>query len=241
MNDRVRAVMAKEFAEYRRNKLIILTMGLLPVIFLVLPIITVITLPDDVPAAAVTAVAGQALLLFLLIPVILPTTVAAYTVIGEREQLTLEPVLATPATDGELLAGKALAATIPAVILAWSLFGVFLAVVGAVGSQPVQDEIFRFDRIFAQVVLAPPLATFAIELSMMISMRSTDIRVAQQLSGLSILPAVGALALFSFDVVEPSVGRYLAAAAVLAAVDLAVVRTLIRMFDRERILTRFGA
>ena len=127
---RLRAVMVKEFREYRRNRMIVLTMALFPLLFLVLPLLASLTLPDTASAGLVKGVVGQAMLMLLAVPLLLPTTVAAYTVIGEREQGTLEPVLTTPVTDRELLLGKAMAATVPALVLSWILFGVYVALFG---------------------------------------------------------------------------------------------------------------
>ncbi len=240
MNARIAAIMRKEFREYRRNKLVIITMAVLPVVFLVLPTITVLTVSDALPEAAAKAIVGQATLFFLLVPLILPTTIAAYTVIGEREQGTLEPVLTTPATDREILVGKALAATIPAVALAWLLFTAFALIV-RIGAPRVIVELFwRPQQFAAQLLLTPTLAVFAIWVGMAISARSTDIRVAQQLAGLATLPSIGGVALVSFGIITPSVPIYVLIAVVIGVIDLGGWRLTERMFDRERLLTRYS-
>ena len=126
-------------------------------------------------------------------------------------------------------------------VLAWLLYGVFVGVAALWAEQVVRDEVLRLDQLVAQLALTPVLAVFAIEVGMAISARSTDIRVAQQLSGLAMLPIFALIALFSFGVIEPSVSRYLVGAAVLAAVDRLGWRVVTGMFDRERVLTRAGA
>ena len=241
MKPRVRAVWGKELTEYRRNKLIVFTMAGLPLIFVIFIALMTFLLPERTPPQLLTTVTGQALLMFLLIPVILPTTVASYAVIGEREQGTLEPVLTTPATDRELLVGKALAATVPAVALAWGLYAAYGVAAAFIAPRPVIDRILSPDQIVAQIALAPTLALFGVIVGMLMSARTTDVRVAQQLSGLAILPVMGLLALVVFGPVRTSVAVYLGGAALLLAVDLAGWRLLERTFDRERLLTRFGA
>jgi ABC-2 type transport system permease protein len=47
---------------------------------------------------------------------LLPTGIASYSLVGEKVQKSLEPLLATPTTDEEILAGKAVAAFIPVII-----------------------------------------------------------------------------------------------------------------------------
>ena len=235
---RVRAVVTKEFREYRRNRMIVLTMGIFPILFLVLPLIPSVTLPETASDALVAGIVGQAMLMLLIVPLMIPTTIAAYSVIGEREQGTLEPVLSTPVTDRELLAGKAMAATVPAVLLAWLLFAVYVSTVRLAAPDAVVDAVWQTGWFAAQAVLAPLLGGFAIIVGMALSARSTDIRVAQQLGGLVTLPVVGGLAAVSYGAVTPSVPFFLSAGAVVAAVDLLGWRGLTRVFDRERLLTR---
>jgi ABC-type Na+ efflux pump permease subunit len=107
---RVRAVALKEFREFRRNRFIVVTMVVLPLIFLAVPLLNVFRLSASASISAVHATVGSALLIMLLVPVIVPATIAAYSVVGEREQGTLEPPLTTPIRREELLLGKAAAA-----------------------------------------------------------------------------------------------------------------------------------
>jgi len=90
---RVRAIFAKELREYRRNGSIVVAMAVIPAIFLIQPLIQVFA----VPASASTQLRHEDSLLYLLaIPAIVPALVAAYAVVGERQQGTLEPALTTP-------------------------------------------------------------------------------------------------------------------------------------------------
>jgi hypothetical protein len=104
----------------------------------------------------------------------------------------------------------------------------------------VVDLIWQPNQFVAQLVMDPLLALGAIIVGMMISVRSSDIRVAQQLSGLAMLPVFAAASLTAFRIVEPSVILFVGAALVLGAADFAGWRILTGMFDRERLLTRYG-
>src|SRR5512144_1180769 len=101
---RVAAIQRKELAEFRRNRSLILGMAIVPLVFCVQPLVQILTLD---PAAAVSLRHQHALLYLLGIPALVPAFVAAYSVVGEREQGTLEPVLTTPIRRKELLLGKA--------------------------------------------------------------------------------------------------------------------------------------
>jgi ABC-type Na+ efflux pump permease subunit len=240
VNPRVQAVVRKELREFRRNKFVIGTMVVLPVMFLVLPMGSLLSIKAGSPAAVVKSAVGGQLLTILLLPLILPTVIAGYAVIGERDQGTLEPVLTTPVRPRELLLAKALAAVVPTVSIAYLLFATFVIVVRVWAAPQVVDLVWQSSQFVAVVLFAPLLATFSIWVGIACSVRSNDVRVAQQLAGLAMLPMIGLLALFTFQVVTPSVPVAVAGAALLVALDLAAWRMVSAMFDRERLLTRYG-
>jgi hypothetical protein len=100
---RVRAIFRKELREYRRNGFIVVTMAVIPLIFLIQPLVVVFALP----ASSAAELSHEHLLLYMLgIPAIVPASVAAYAVVGERQQGTLEPVLTTPILREEFLFGQ---------------------------------------------------------------------------------------------------------------------------------------
>jgi ABC-type transport system involved in multi-copper enzyme maturation permease subunit len=90
------------------------------------------------------------------------SAIAAYAIVGEREQGTLEPVLTTPVRREEFLLGKALAALIPTIAISYAMYGIFLGVVAAFAHQNVASEIFQAPRILAQLLFTPLLAGWSI-------------------------------------------------------------------------------
>jgi ABC-type transport system involved in multi-copper enzyme maturation permease subunit len=240
MSSRIAAVVRKEFREYRRNRFIVVTMAAMPVVVLLILVGETFALPDRIPVAALRRPVGEALLFLQLIPVMLPTTIAAYAVIGEREQGTLETLLTTPVTDRELLAGKAIAAVIPAVGISWVLFAVYVGLAQLFAPAIVVERIWTADQAVAMAILTPALAAFAILVGILISLRSTDFRVAQQLAVLASLPVIGLVALVTFRVIRPNAWLYAAAAGLVALLAVACWRLATRLFNRERLLTRFG-
>ena len=150
MKHRVWALIRKEFTEYRRNKLIVLTMTILPAAFLFVAARATFALPAHPSPTLLRAVIGQARLFLLILPLFLPSTIAAYSVIGEREQGVLEPLLTTPATDGELLLAKTLAPVVPSVGLSWGLYAVYLA--GAAALDLAWCACGRFDAYYERGV-----------------------------------------------------------------------------------------
>ena len=240
MNPRVGAVVRKELREYRRNKLVVGTMATLPVMFFVLPLISLLAIGAGTAEATIESAVGAATLWLMLMPLLLPPIVAGYAVVGEREQGTLEPVLTTPVRREELLLGKALAVLAPTVSVAYVLDAIFLVIIRLRAVHEVSRLVTEPGQLVALAVFTPLLAAFSIWVGLAISTRSTDIRVAQQLSAFAVLPLVGLLGLFTFRVVSPTVTTAVTGALLLGALDLGAWRVVSRLFDRERLLTRYG-
>ena len=231
---RIRAIVRKEFREYRRNRSLIASMAIFPLIFLIQPLVAVLITPES----SSTELAQRHLLLYMLgIPVLVPAAMAAYAVAGERGQGTLEPVLTTPIRREELLLGKALAVLLPSVAIGYAVYAVFLSCVVLLARPGVESAILRPPDVVAQVVFTPLLALWSIWVGTAISTRSSDIRVAQQLSLLGSVPMVALTSLIAFDAVHATLGLALGAAIVLLVLDGLGWRIVSAMFDRERLIT----
>lgn len=237
---RVRAVIGKELAELRRNRLIVTTAAVLPLVFLVSPTVSIL----DIKAQALSTVLGRrvetSLFLPLMIPLLVPAIMSAYSVVGERDQGTLEPVLTTPVRRAELLIGKATAIFMPAVTLAYLIFGIFVAITQLAAAPAVAAAVRHAPQLPAALVFIPLLAAWAIWVGLAISTRVTDTRVAQQLSVMGSLPPGALAALMSFGVISPTFGLAAALAGGLLAVDCAAGLVVARLFDRERLITGAG-
>jgi ABC-type Na+ efflux pump permease subunit len=179
---------------------------------------------------------GLALLYMLLIPATVPSTLAAYSVIGEREQGTLEPILSTPIRREEFLIGKALAIVMPTLVVSYAIFGVLLGITALFAHPAIESAIFAGSHIPIQLAFTPLLAGWSIWVGIAISARSSDVRTAQQLSVFANLPPVAIVALMGFNVITPSTGLTLGLAAALLALDALGWRAVAAMFDRERLI-----
>jgi ABC-type transport system involved in cytochrome c biogenesis ATPase subunit len=182
---RVRAIVRKELREYRRTRAVVLAMATLPLIFIIQPLVAVFLLKSS----DATQLSQRHLLLYLLaLPALAPAAVAAASIVGERQQGTLEPVLTTPIRRDELVAGKALAPLIPAVAVSYAVYAFFLASAELFAQPGVAPALIRGPDILAQLIFTPLIAGWSIWTAIAISARSSDIRAAQQLSILACLP-----------------------------------------------------
>ena len=166
-----------------------------------------------------------------------PAVLSAYSVVGEREQGTLEPVLITPIRREEFLIAKALAAFVPALVISYTIFGIFLAVTALFAHPVIASAIYAGTHVLVQLLFTPMVAGWAIWVGIAVSARSTDVRVAQQLSVLGTLPLLAILALMSLNVITVSAGLAIGLAAVLLAIDLLAWRAVAAVVDRERLIT----
>ena len=232
---RVGALLRKELRDYRRNRCVIGTMAAVPVLFIILPTIQLIA--ANATGKDLSVRIGLSLLYMLVIPVTMPSVVCAYSVVGEREQGTLEPILITPIRREEFLIAKALAAFAPTLVIAYAVFGFFLAVAALFAHPVVVSAIFTGPHVLVQLLFTPLLAGWAIWVGIAVSTRSTDVRAAQQLSVLGSIPPLIIVALMSFNVIPESAALAIGLAAALLAFDLLAWRVVAAMFDRERLVT----
>jgi len=158
----MRTICVREWREALGNRLLVGMTLLPPIVILVAGILAVATAAiyppseRDVQAiyAAAPAVVGldpkeavqgliatYFLILFMLIPTVVPLTVAIYSVIGEKTARTLEPLLATPTRVGELLLAKSVASTVPAVIVTWLAYAIYLGAVAMIGSRAAVNAV----------------------------------------------------------------------------------------------------
>src|SRR5581483_3987575 len=234
---RITSVVRKEVREFRRNRFVIATMGILPLVFLTSPLLTIFRVPESASGTQVKAAVGVISLLMLIVPIVLPPVIAAYSVVGERDQGTLEPVLTAPLRASELLLGKAVAAFIPSVGLAYAIYVVVLISVRFGAAHVVSSVIWHPPQLLAQLLFTPLLALWAIWVGIGISTRVSDVRVAQQLATVASLPLLGFTSLLSFQLIKPSVPLAIGLALALLAADIAAWRIVSHLFDRERLIT----
>lgn len=230
----VRAILHKEIREYRHNGNIVSAMLIFPLVFLIEPLIQVFTVPNS---GLATLRNGHSLLYLLAIPALVPATLAAYSVVGERLQGTLEPVLATPTRREELLLGKALAALAPSIAVAYAVYAAFLAIVELAARPEVASALVHGPELLAQVVFTPLLAAWSIWVGVAISARCTDPRTAAQLAILASLPSVAVTTLLALGIIPATAPVAVAFAAGLLILVRLGWRVASAVFDRERLIT----
>jgi ABC-2 type transport system permease protein len=178
---------------------------------------------------------------FLLIPAMVPMAIATQSVIGEKVARSLEPQLATPLEVPELLAGKTLAAAVPAMTATWLVFVLYGLVNGAIADPRLVRFVFTDVWVVAMATLIPLICLFSVLLGIVVSSRVNDARTAQQIGGFVVIPII-AVAVAQFFGGQPTFTMQQVIVGDLLVGGLIGVTLVIGSwaFDRESILTRMA-
>jgi len=178
---------------------------------------------------------------FLLIPAMVPMALATQSVIGEKQARSLEPQLATPVEVPELLAGKTIAAALPAVLATWGVYIAYGLVNGWIAEPALTRLVFSTVWITAMATLVPLICLFSVLLGIVVSSRVSDARTAQQIGGFVVLPIIGvAVAQFFGGQATFTLAQVITGDLVVLGLIGVVLAIGSWAFDRESILTRLG-
>jgi ABC-2 type transport system permease protein len=129
--------------------------------------------------------------LFLLVPLVVSTVIAADSFAGERERGTLEALLHTPTTDQELMAGKFLAAWVPALAVTLVGFAGY-SVLANVLAWPWLGRVFFPTSTWLVLAfwVSPALAAMGMGVMVIASSRVKSLQAAHQIGSLLVLPVL---------------------------------------------------
>jgi ABC-2 type transport system permease protein len=263
---RVSALLVKELAELRRNRVALVPVLILAVVTIVLPFLIVLVIPAFVgeplsgdpefaravkrgavppdthmsdEAAVQAFIFQQFMLLQLLIPVTGAMAFAGYSLIGEKQGRTLEPLLATPITTAELLIAKGLGALLPSLAIMLGTLAIYLGGMLAFAEPHVFSAVLSARAALLVLGFGPIAALVALQIAILVSSRVNDPRTAQQFGALLILPITIAFVMQFNGVIRLTVPVIIIALAVLFAVWVLLVMLGVALFQREAILTRW--
>ena len=261
--ERIWAIVEKEWLDMRKNKMVVIMMVLLPVLMVGMILGTTFfmqrmpeeelnlntgsqsfSLPPELAALGekdgfIVLMNDQYMFYLLLIPMALPVYIAAYSIIGEKETRSLEPLLATPITTAELLVGKTIAAATPAVILAWLSFVLTAAGMYFIASRVVFAQLVRPVWTLGMLLLSPLFALLSTSSGVIASSRLNDPRAAQQVTAVFIVPVIGISIAVLAGKIFMNVQVMLWTTAIVALVNVGVLWVAVKLFQRETILTRW--
>ena len=177
---------------------------------------------------------------FAIFAAVLPTAIASYAIVGEKMEKSLEPLLATPTTDREILLGKSIAAILPPLASIYVGATIFMALSDYITAGALGYLYFpNWSAAGILLILVPCVEVFSVELNVIISSRVSDVRTASQLGTLVVLPLAAVYVGSELGLVDLSSTNVLLISALFLVLDLALFSLSSRTFQREEILTRW--
>ena|SRR5271157_4773148 len=238
------AVAAKDFRIFKRKSTVIYACVVLPlVVGIAFPLImqyalhngrihgiNVSTLPKFMDAFSIWFLIGAA---------VIPSAIASYSLVGEKIQKSLEPLLATPMTDGEILLGKTISGLVIPVAAIYAGSAIFMVLMDLVTQSTLGYLYYPNWHIGAILLVAPLISLLSVELNVIISSRLNDARTAQQMGMLSALPFIGLYFASELGFFALNDANLLILAGVIFAIDIVLFFVSRATFQREEILTKW--
>jgi ABC-2 type transport system permease protein len=261
--NKIKTIIQKEWAEVFKNRMVLFTVAFLPLILTALPLgilfaikdsslgsVSSNQMPAEMNAFCPGTLSGgdcfqvymvsQFMLMFMILPLAIPVTISAYSIVGEKTTRSLEPLLATPITTAELLTGKSLAAAIPAILATYGAFTLFA--LGAwilIPNRALFLALMDARWLIAVFIVGPLMAIMSIDVSIIVSSRVNDPRVAEQRSMVVIVPLLAVFFAQIGGLIVINSKLVIGIAGGLVFLDCILVYLAVRLFQRETILTRW--
>lgn len=238
------AVAAKDFKIFKRKSQVIYITVIFPlVVGIAFPLIveyalhighghgiTALTLPRYMDAFSVWFLIGAA---------VFPATIASYSLVGEKIQKSLEPLLATPMTDGEILLGKTISGLVIPLGAVYAGSVIYMSLMDLVTHSTLGYLYYPNWHMGAILLVAPLICLLSVELNIIISSRINDVRTAQQMGMLSALPFFGLYISSEIGFFTFNNTNLLILAGVILVIDVVVFFVSRVTFQREEILTKW--
>jgi len=229
----------KDFKIFRKKKRIIYALIILPFVLSIGLPLSFISLTSS-NAAEVMVLLNSFSFFYIILAYILPNTLSSYSIIGEKIEHSLEPVLATPTTDTELLFGKTIASFLPCITMIYISSIIFMVLSDAITYNTIGALFFPNWYMAFILLLAVPLSSIlSIELNVIISSKVNDVRTANQLGILLFIPFIAVYILLETNLLSLNITNLLIILLTLIIADLVLFYTSKATFRRDEILTKW--
>ena len=170
----------------------------------------------------------------------LPTLIATYSMVGEKVERSLEPLLAAPVTDRELLLGKGIAAFIPSIGALYIGIIIYMILADLVTHSTLGYYFFpNWNIALIMLVLMPLMIILSIEWSVIVSSRANDPRSAQMQGIFIAIPLLIVYVTTEVGVITLNLTTLWIIAGAALVLDIVLYYFSSRIFQREEILTKW--
>lgn len=178
--------------------------------------------------------------MFLIMPLMVSSVLAADSFAGEKERKTLEALLYTPTTDRELFTAKLAGAWSAAVAVALLSFLIYAVMVNAAAWQSIGRVFFPNWMWIALVFwVAPAVAGLGLVVMVFVSARAQGFQDAYQTGGLVVLPVLFLMIGQISGAMYFSLGVVLLVGAVVWLLDIILLWFASKSFRRGELMTKF--
>ena len=177
---------------------------------------------------------------FVILASVTPNSIAAYSIVGEKVEKSLEPLLATPVTDSEILLGKGIAAFLPPMMAIWGAASLFMGIIDGLTRNLLQYFYFpNWNAGVMLLLLCPLAAAMSIGLAVIVSARVSDVRGANQVGSLVFIPFLGIFVAGVNGTIPFDTVTVLVISGIILVVDIILFILSKATFKREEILTKW--
>jgi ABC-2 type transport system permease protein len=195
----------------------------------------------NIPASGLPRTLSAFLFFFVMYTGAMPATLASYSMVGEKVERSLEPLLATPASDSEILLGKGIAALVPPLVAMWAGMVTLMVYCDALTHGTLGYLYFpNWTASVTVLGVAPLVALLGVEFAVLCSSRVSEVRTAQQLGALVALPMAGVYVALISGAFTLNLAFLGSLCGILAVADVALAVAARGTFRREEILTRWA-
>lgn len=233
----------KDLAILRKRKSLIIAIVAAPmVIGIGLPVLTdYLIIKKHMPGSFTAELLSSFAFFFMIISALLPLYISSYSIVGEKIEKSLEPLLATPTTDGEILMGKYISAFLPMIISIYVGTIVFMALSDLLTYKNI-GYLFYPNWTFAVVMfIGVPLSIiYGVSFGVFVSAKVNSAQSAYQMGAASLIPFYVLYVMGEIDLVSltSTTNLLLISAGLLVAVILVYFLSK-ATFNREKILTEW--
>ena len=232
----------KDLKVFSRKRSIVLSLTILPIVISLglSYLVRIIANHSEVSDDFLTSFANGFSFWFVILASFIPTTIASYSLVGEKIEKSLEPLLATPVTDEEIFFGKGIAGFLPTLAVIYACFLLYAGLVDA----------FTFGRLgylyypnwnmgLIMLLVMPVVLLASIELGIIVSSKVSDVRTAQTLGALASLPFGAVYVASEIQYITLNNATFLVIAGIVLVLDIFLYFITGKVFRRESILTQW--
>jgi ABC-type Na+ efflux pump permease subunit len=234
-------IAAKDFKTFRKKKGIVYLVAFIPLFVAILIPAVIGFIAQRKSPAELMVLLPAFLFFYVILGAYLSTPIASYTIAGEKVEKSLEPLLATPTTDSEILLGKGISAFLPPLAATLGGSALFMLLMDLTTKGKLGYYYFPDWNSAIVILLLLPLALLmSVQMNVIMSSRVTDVRAGQQLGALTAVPFIGVYVAGELNLINlGDTTNLVIIAGALVVVDVLLFFVSTAAFHREEILTKW--